>query len=173
LPACAGHAARQQPDLFQFRDPDHHGLRRYLFRFTRSRASLCNLESIFQLYPATLLARLVTLEIAGGEGAMNGMRQIPVHPDAVQAPRGLMPASQAASKCRNLNGKGTFASFGPAVKNLAYEVSERKVTGQSVRKACAVEIQLVSAMGSDNTCSIFASPFAISTVNGLGTSRPG
>lgn len=28
--------------------------------------SLCNLESIFgQLYPATLLARLVTLEIAG------------------------------------------------------------------------------------------------------------
>ena len=57
--------ARQQPDLFQFRDADDDGLRRYLPGPSDRAQPVQSGTHFGQLYPATLLARLVTLEIAG------------------------------------------------------------------------------------------------------------
>jgi hypothetical protein len=52
--------------LFELCHPDINRLRRYRSRAPLAR-SLCNVESIIgQLYPATILARLVTLELRAG-----------------------------------------------------------------------------------------------------------
>ena len=65
------HVAERQPDicqhndLFQLRHADDRWIRRH-FRFAPIARSLTNVEAMIgQLYPATLLARIVTLEIEG------------------------------------------------------------------------------------------------------------